>query len=91
MLINDEKRLNITIHRLVCEYFNEKINNNHNVVNHINKIKHDNYYKNLEWVDIKKNNQHSKNISINMLDDNKNIIKSFSSYTEAFKYLNLHP
>lgn len=89
MLINEENRQNILIHRLVCEYFNEKINNNHKVVNHINEIKHDNYFKNLEWVDIKKNNQHSKNISINMLDDNKNIIKSFSSYTEAFKYLNL--
>jgi hypothetical protein len=46
MLINDEKRLNITIHRLVCEYFNKKINDNHNIVNHINEIKHDNYYKN---------------------------------------------
>ena len=89
LLINKENRPNIPIHRLVCEYFNKKINDNNNVVNHINEIKHDNYYKNLEWVDIKKNNQHSKNISINMLDDNKNIIKSFSSYTEAFKYLKL--
>jgi len=89
-LINNENRINIPIHRLVCEFFNEKTNdNNDNVVNHINEIKHDNYYKNLEWVSAKKNNQHSKNISINMLDDNKNIIKTFSSYTEAFKYLKL--
>ena len=89
-LINNENRINIPIHRLVCEFFNEKTNdNNDNVVNHINEIKHDNYYKNLEWVSVKKNNQHSKNISINMLDDNKNIIKTFSSYTEAFKYLKL--
>jgi len=88
-LINKENRPNIPIHRLVCEYFNKKTDNNDNVVNHINEIKHDNYYKNLEWVSVKKNNNHSKNISINMLDDNKNIIKTFSSYTDAFKYLKL--
>ena len=56
-LINNENRINIPIHRLVCEFFNEKTNdNNDNVVNHINEIKHDNYYKNLEWVFVKKNN-----------------------------------
>ena len=86
-LINKENRPNILIHRLVCEYFNKKSDNN--VVNHINEIKHDNYYKNLEWVNVKKNNQHSKNIAINMLDDNKNIIKKFSSYTDAYKFLKL--
>lgn len=53
-LINKENKLNIPIHRLVCEYFNEKTYDNDNVVNHINEIKHDNYYKNLEWVSIKK-------------------------------------
>lgn len=81
---------NIPIHRLVCEFFNVKsnINHNENVVNHINENKQDNYYKNLEWVSIKKNNQHSKNISINMLDDNKKIIKIFNSYTDAYKYFN---
>ena len=84
---NNEK--NISIHRLVCEFFNEKIADDYIVVNHINEIKYDNYYKNLEWVNVKKNNQHSKNISINMLDDNKNIIKIFSSYTEAYKYLKI--
>jgi hypothetical protein len=89
LLINNVNKINIPIHRLVCEFFNEKTNSNDNVVNHINEIKHDNYYENLEWCSVKKNNQHSKNISINMLDDNKNIIKTFSSYTEANKYLNL--
>lgn len=88
-LTNKENRPNIPIHRLVCEYFNKKANDDDNVVNHINEIKYDNYYKNLEWVNIEKNNQHSKNISINMLDDNKNIIKTFSSYTNAYKYLKL--
>ena len=43
-----------------------------------------NYFQNLEWVSIKKNNQHSKNISINMLDDNKNVIKTFSDKTDLW-------
>ena len=89
LLMNNQNRLNIPIHRLVCEFFNNKSNIDDNVVNHINEIKYDNDYKNLEWVSVKKNNQHSKNISINMLDENKNIIKTFTSYTEAFKYLKL--
>ena len=88
-LINDQNEKNIPIHRLVCEFFNNKNNNVDNVVNHINEIKHDNYYKNLEWVSVKKNNQHSKNIVVNMLDDNKNIIKTFLSYTDAYKYLKI--
>jgi len=76
-LVNKPINKGINIHRLVCEFFNDKLN-----------TYNDNYYKNLEWVSIAKNNQHSKNISINMLDDNKNIIKTFDSYTLAYKYLN---
>ena len=38
---------------------------------------------------VKKNNQHSKNIVVNMLDNNKNIIKTFLSYTDAYKYLKI--
>ena len=44
--------------------------------------------KNLEWVTISENNKHSKNIYINMLDDNKNINKTFESYTSVYNYLN---
>lgn len=82
---------NILIHRLVCEIFNSKPTDINVVVNHINEIKHDNYYKNLEYISIAKNNQHSKNIRINMLDENKNIIKTFSSYTECYKYFGKNP
>jgi hypothetical protein len=85
-------RKNIPIHRLVCEIFNSKKDDKYNdkfVVNHINEIKHDNYYKNLEWCTVKKNNRHSKCIKINMLDDNKNIIKAFPSYTKAYHFLKL--
>jgi hypothetical protein len=78
----------IPIHRLVCELFNGKPNNTLLVVNHINENKHDNYYKNLEWTTIKKNNQHSKNIKVQMLNDKKNIIKMFNSFQEAYTFLN---
>lgn len=77
----------IPIHRLVCNLFN----NNYKVglvVNHIDENKTNNYYKNLEWVSIDKNNKHSKNTSISMLDEKKKIIKTFVSHTEAYKYLN---
>jgi len=36
-----------------------------------------------------KNNKHSKNKKINMLNDDKKLIKQFESLTEAHKYLNL--
>lgn len=37
------------IHRLVCQYFCPKVDEK-NVVNHIDAVKSNNYYKNLEWV-----------------------------------------
>ena len=78
----------LLIHRLVCSIFNNNLDNNP-VVNHIDENKQNNYYKNLEWVTIDKNNKHSKNKKINMLDNNKKIIKQFESLTEAHKYFNL--
>lgn len=84
---DENNHKSITVHRIVCEFFNKKYNANDIVVNHINKIKYDNYYENLEWVTVAKNNQHSKNKSINMLDNNKNIIQTFASFTDAYKYL----
>lgn len=83
----NNKVKNIPIHRLVCEIFNNKPITEL-VVNHINEIKNDNYYKNLEWVTVEKNNQHSKNIKICMIDDDNNIIKYFDSFTDAYKYFN---
>lgn len=81
-------RKNIPIHRLVCEFFNEKPINTLLVVNHINENKHDNHYKNLEWTTIEKNNQHSKNIKVQMLGDKKDVINVFNSFQEAYTFLN---
>jgi hypothetical protein len=46
------------IHRLVAEAFAEKPKE-YDCVNHINGIKTDNYYKNLEWVTYTQNNRHA--------------------------------
>ena len=50
--------------------------------------KHDNHYKNLEWTTIEKNNQHSKNIKVQMLGDKKDVINVFNSFQEAYTFLN---
>jgi hypothetical protein len=85
---NSIKTICVVVHRLVCELFNKKFSNDNIVVNHIDEVKHNNYYKNLEWVTVEKNNQHSKNKCISMLDDNKNVLKIFDSIKEACKFLN---
>lgn len=47
------------IHRLVAEAFVPKDSFSYNVVNHIDGDKTNNYYKNLEWCDYSRNNQHA--------------------------------
>ena len=46
------------VHRLIANEFIYK-HDNQDIVNHINGIKVDNHYKNLEWVTMKENNDHS--------------------------------
>lgn len=82
------KKYSIYVHRIVCEIFNNKPENNKLVVNHIDENKSNNYYKNLEWVTIKKNNQHSKNKKIAMLNDSNKVINTFDSITHAYDFLN---
>jgi hypothetical protein len=85
---DDNKKHSIYVHRIVCEIFNNKPENNKLVVNHIDENKSNNYYKNLEWVTIKKNNQHSKNKKISMLNDSNKVINTFDSITHAYNFLN---
>ena len=82
---------NYFVHRLVAQEF--IINNDCKpTVNHINRIRNDNYYKNLEWSDYKEQTEHTKkqkiytnnNRIIYQLDkDSENIIAIFQTIKEA--------
>lgn len=86
----------IPVHRLVCEVFNEGYTIVNNQVNHIDEIRYNNNYTNLEWTSCTINNQLAKNIPVMMLDDDGNVLKdnsneliSFRSLTDANNYLNV--
>lgn len=51
------------IHRLVCEHFVEKVNGME-IVNHIDGVKTNNHYLNLEWTDRAGNEQHAYRIGL---------------------------
>lgn len=53
----NNKPINRSTHRLVAEVFVPNPNN-YPVINHINEIKDDNHYKNLEWVTVAYNNSY---------------------------------
>lgn len=93
----DSKRCYIKnkfVHRLVAEAFLNKIDKR-NQVNHINGIKSDNYFKNLEWVSQSGNRKHcleflNPKLRNNKLskpvvqyDMNNNYITEFPSAKEA--------
>ena len=72
------KRINITVHRLVCEIFNSTPPDINLKVNHLDENGSNNYYKNLEWATIAENNKYSKAKKVSMLDDNFQVIKDLS-------------
>ena len=53
------KKININIHRIVCEGFNSKPLTNKLQVNHKDGNKQNNYYKNLEWCSQSENINHA--------------------------------
>ena len=58
-IYGQHKRRSYTIHRLVAKYFVPGYTEETTDVNHINGIKTNNHYRNLEWVTHKENMQHA--------------------------------
>ena len=73
-----KKMRNFYIHRLVASHFIE--GDSILTVNHINGIKNDNSYKNLEWCTMGENNSHARN---NGLQDRRGEKGNFTKLTEA--------
>lgn len=95
LYINKKKKY-LLIHRLVALVFIENPNNLPQV-NHIDGNKDNNYYKNLEWVDSRKNNKHAWENSLNkpsvlrkveQYDLDGKYIKTYNSIAEAKKSTN---
>ena len=58
-LSNGNKKYTSYVHRLVAEVFLPEPKVDEVVVNHKNKIRHDNRVENLEWVTVRENNFHA--------------------------------
>ncbi len=62
--LNQRKRLKV--HRIVGELFVENPDPIKNtIINHIDGIKNNNHYSNLEWVSVKENNRHATILGLN--------------------------
>lgn len=86
----DNKTYQINVHRLVAHCFVNGRTTERKYVNHIDENKQNNYYKNLEWVTIKENNDHSLGIKVHQICMlTGQIINTFNSIVDAKKYLNL--
>lgn len=90
--LNDKrtkKRKIIRVHRLVAFKFCQKNNIKYNVVNHIDNNRTNNFYKNLEWCNIKYNTREYFKKKIHQVDIKTNkIINTFSHYVDVYKFLN---
>lgn len=69
---NNYRQARRTVHRLVMENFNPKLNMNTMIVDHINGIRNDNRLENLRWTDFFTNNNNTPYIRYlqNLLQQN---------------------
>ena len=78
------------IHTLVAYFFKEKNNDAEYQVNHIDKNKKNNYYKNLEWVTRSENSIHSHGKKICKVDkETGEIINTYASLSCAGRELGI--
>ena len=84
-----KKNVSISVHRLVAYIY---VHGYHlikkNEVNHIDKNRSNNYYKNLEWVTHQENIAHSHGKAVKMIDmDTDEIINIFTTVSDAERHL----
>ena len=83
--IKNRKPKVFSVHRLVAYLFVDGWTNEKKYVNHIDKNKLNNYYKNLEWCTHRKNTKHALDKKVQQINiENGNIINTFNSITDAY-------
>jgi hypothetical protein len=86
-----KKQFKVVVHRLVAHCFVDGRTEEKKIVNHLDENKHNNYYKNLEWVTNTENIIYSLGIMINQIDITTGaILNTFESINTAKRYLNLN-
>lgn len=80
----------ILIHVAVAKLFvtNPEPSRKH-VVNHKDRKRTNNHFENLEWCTIGENNEHAHNKTIEQLDEDGNVVRTWKSATEAGKSFGL--
>jgi len=80
-----KKRCNVKVHQLVATVYIQNTNN-YKIINHINEIRGDNYYKNLEWTTDKQNIRHSNAKSIVQINLDGKYIDIFEAINDCKEY-----
>ena len=80
----EKKKCSHLVHRLVAILFVDGRTSKKNIVNHIDEYKRNNYYKNLEWTTLGKNNEYSFAKKVYQIDSKTNeVINIFNSASDA--------